>query len=171
MYVLSLPLSNVSCWAAAGDTCVLRANVHCHLLADHTYPTSCSLVHTMGRAGGWGAEAHLPPPAALPLVLVGQHCPGAGLTPNGHIPHLMQLVYRHTLHSQTCTVMNTGTSAKMSTATRTNSLQGWMCCSCSIKASVKALPCRNVQPKRLSEAKQKPQGLMQCLVQAFICAQ
>ncbi len=44
-----------------------------------------------------GMGHYLPPPAAFPLMLVGQHCFGAGLTPNGHIPLLVQLVCGHTL--------------------------------------------------------------------------
>ena len=51
--------------------------------------------------GQRGRRADLPPPAALPLMLVGQHCSRTGLTPNGHIPHLMQLVHRHILHRHT----------------------------------------------------------------------
>ena len=49
--------------------------------------------------------ADLPPPAALPLMLVGQHSPCAWLTPNGHISHLMQLVDRHILHRHTSPVV------------------------------------------------------------------
>ena len=44
-----------------------------------------------------GMGHYLPPPAAFPLMLVGQHCFGAGLTPNGDIPLLVQLVCGHTL--------------------------------------------------------------------------
>ena len=49
------------------------------------------------RAMMAGMGHYLPPPAAFPLMLVGQHCFGAGFTPNGHIPLLMQLVCGHTL--------------------------------------------------------------------------
>ena len=48
-----------------------------------------------------GMGQYLPPPAAFPLMLVGQHCFGAGLTPNGHIPLLVQLVCGHTLQDST----------------------------------------------------------------------
>jgi len=48
-----------------------------------------------------GMGHYLPPPAAFPLMLVGQHCFGAGLTPNGHIPLLVQLVCGHTLQGGT----------------------------------------------------------------------
>ena len=48
-----------------------------------------------------GMRHYLPPPAAFPLMLVGQHCFGAGLTPNGDIPLLVQLVCGHTLQDST----------------------------------------------------------------------
>ena len=53
------------------------------------------------RARMAGMEHYLPPPAAFPLMLVGQHCFGAGLTPNGDIPLLVQLVCGHTLQDST----------------------------------------------------------------------
>jgi hypothetical protein len=42
----------------------------------------------------------LPPPAALALVLVGQHGLGAGLAADGDEPLRVQLVDRHLLHAQ-----------------------------------------------------------------------
>ena len=53
------------------------------------------------RAMMAGMGHYLPPPAAFPLMLVGQHCFGAGLTPNGDIPLLVQLVCGHTLQDST----------------------------------------------------------------------
>lgn len=91
--------------AEAGDMCILRVNAHCHLLAKHAHPTCCGLAHTLDRGRKVRAEAYLPPPTALPLMLIGQHCSRAGLTPNGHVPHLVQLVHRHALHSHTPVVV------------------------------------------------------------------
>ena len=53
------------------------------------------------RAMMAGMGHYLPPPAPFPLMLVGQHCFGAGLTPNGDIPLLVQLVCGHTLQDST----------------------------------------------------------------------
>lgn len=41
--------------------------------------------------------AHLPPPAALPLMLIGQHSPCAGLAPDADVASGMQCVRWNTL--------------------------------------------------------------------------
>lgn len=59
---------------------------------------SCGQQKKQGAIAGIGD--YLPPPAAFPLMLVGQNCFGAGLTPNRHIPLLVQLVCGHTLQDR-----------------------------------------------------------------------
>ena len=50
---------------------------------------------------GGVVEAHLPPPATLALVLVGQDRPRAGLAADGDKPAGVQLVDGHILHGST----------------------------------------------------------------------
>ena len=64
----------------------------------------CIMMHRVNRASeeaskGGGADAHLPPPSALTLMLVGQHWAGAWFAANGHISARMQLIGRHTLQT------------------------------------------------------------------------